>query len=499
MGKRGRATVGKPNVGKGACAVVWICAVTSIALPAQTVKTIFSFNGGDGDAPSSSLVQATNGQFYGTTAINFGVVFSITPSGREEDLYSFCDPCSAGYGPADLIQATDGDLYSTTVGAGANLGGTVFRMTLDGTLTTLYSFCGNACVGKPSSPSGGLVQTLKGDFYGLSLYGGNYSASCELGCGTVFRISPSGTLSTIYSFCSQPDCADGKYPHGSLVQGANGNLYGVTGNGALVTDSCPKGCGTIFEVSPAGTLTTIYSFCEESGCPDGSNPTSGLVQAGGDFFGTTGVGGYNDNGTAFRITPSGALTTLYRFCSESACADGSGPGPPVLAADGNFYGTTGTGGTSATCPHGCGTIFMLTPSGTFTSAYSFSCPEAFPNGCPDGILPGPLLQSTNGDLYGPTYFGGTNNLGTVYSLSVGVVSFVEPQTTAGKEGSSIKILGTNLADATSVTFNGTPAAFLVPASSVITTTVPAGATTGRIEVVTPNGTLSSSVPFHVLP
>jgi uncharacterized repeat protein (TIGR03803 family) len=110
-----------------------------------------------------------------------------------------------------------------------------------------------------------------------------------------------------------------------------------------------------------------------------------------------------------------------------------------------------------------------------------------------------LMQATNGEFYGTTADGGANGFGTVFSLSVGLGPFVETQTTVGKVGAAVKILGTDLTGATSVTFNGTAAVFNVVAPSLITATVPAGATTGTVEVVTPGGTLSSNVPYRVAP
>ena|SRR5579863_7632481 len=201
--------------------------------------------------------------------------------------------------------------------------------------------------------------------------------------------------------------------------------------------SCTGGCGTVFKITPSGTLTALHSF---AGYPtDGSEPLAGLVQAtDGNLYGTTYSGGPNDEGTVFEITPTGGLTTLYAFCPQSGCADGSNP----LAA---------------------------------------------------------LVQDTNGTLYGTTLLGGANGDGTLFSLSVGLGPFVEMQPISGKVGAAVKILGTNLTGATSVSFNGTAATFTVVSSSFIKTTVPAGATTGTVQVVTPSGTLLSNVPFRVLP
>jgi uncharacterized repeat protein (TIGR03803 family) len=187
------------------------------------------------------------------------------------------------------------------------------------------------------------------------------------------------------------------------------------------------------------------------------------------------------------------MTTLYSFCSLANCADGANPQAGLVqATNGEIYGNTQLGGAS----NGAGTVFQITPSGTLTTLYSF-CSLA---NCADGGNPeAGLVQATNGGLYGPTYSGGANLYGTVFSLSLGLGPFVESLPTAGKVASPVKILGTDLTGTTSVTFNGTAAVFTVASPTLITTTVPAGASTGEIEMVTPGGTLSSNVPFRVLP
>ncbi len=208
------------------------------------------------------------------------------------------------------------------------------------------------------------------------------------------------------------------------------------------------------------------------------------------MYGTTLRGGTNNYGTVFKLTPSGKRTTLYSFCLKSGCTDGSSPYAALIqATDGNLYATTKKGGV-----YGEGTVFKITPSGQLTTLYSF-CPKS---GCTDGRFPSAgLVQDTNGTFYGTTSAGGSNKDGTVFSLSVGLGPFVETQTASGTVGAPVKILGTNLIGATNVTFNGTAAAFTVVSASLITTNVPNGATTGTVEVTTPGGTLKSKVPFRV--
>jgi uncharacterized repeat protein (TIGR03803 family) len=446
------------------------------------LTTLASFGGRDGGAPDAVLVQATNGQFYGATFNN--TIFTITPTGTLTLLFTF-DGTDGDFPDAGLVQAANGYLYGTTYTGGANndcqIGGcgTIFKITPRGTLTTVYNFCSqNGCT-DGANPTAGLIQANNGDLYGTTQGDGANGTG-----GTVFKITPGGTLTTLYSFCALPyPCADGANPSG-LVQAIDGNFYGTTGNGGA------NNAGTIFKITPGGTLTTLYSFCAQSGCPDGENPQAALIQANnGNFYGTTGNGGTNGSyGTVFEITPSGALTTIYSFCAQSGCTDGTDPlAALVQGTDGRLYGTTAKGGAN-----GDGTVFKITPSGALTTLHSF--------GGADGFDPmAGLMQATNGEFYGTTADGGANGFGTVFSLSVGLGPFVETQTTVGKVGAAVKILGTDLTGATSVTFNGTAAVFNVVAPSLITATVPAGATTGTVEVVTPGGTLSSNVPYRVAP
>ena len=489
-----------------ACGVFLLWAAAAIALSAQTLTTLASFDRRDGETPDANLVQATDGNFYGTTfnggtqndmicSYGCGTIFKITPNGMLTSLHSFCSlsGCADGASPiAGLVQGTDGNLYGTTSqGGAAGSYGTVFKITSSGTLTTLHTFGSTDTDGL--YPMGGLVQGADGDFYGTTSSGGgaNYD-------GTVFKITPTGTLTILYSF----DGTDGASPTGRLVQVTDGNFYGTTAYGG-VSPTCPysNGCGTVFKITPSGVLTTLHSF---SGT-DGNNPSAALVQAtNGDFFGTTEDGGAHAHapyGTVFKITSSGTLTTLHNFVGT----DGSFPFAALLeATNGDFYGTTIEGGTGSYCKadYGCGTIFQITQSGTLTTIYNF-CSL---NGCTDGDYPfGGLNQDTNGTLYGTTQDGGSvsggcpsGNCGTVFSLSVGLKPFVETQPTFGAVGTAVNILGSNLTGATSVRFNGTPAVFTVVSKALITTTVPTGATTGTVEVVRPNGKGLSNVPFTVL-
>jgi len=359
-------------------------------LSAQSLTTLYSFAGSDGANPDARLVQGNDGNFYGNTwgggPSGNGTIFKITPSGTLTTLYSFAF-FDGEHPAAGLTQGRDGNFYGTTESGGADDAGAVFQITPSGTLTTLYSFTG----GDGEFPYAGLVQGSDGNFYGTTVFGG---ADClDLGCGTVFQITPSGTLTTLYIFAG----SDGANPYAGLVQGSDGNFYGTTKLGGL--GPCTGGCGTVFKITPSGTLTTLYGFAGS----DGEFPYAGLVQGSdGNFYGTTYGGGANSDGTVFKITPGGTLTTLYSFASS----DGASPiAGLVQGSDGNFYGTTAGGGANSD-----GTVFKITPSGALTTLYSFAG-----NG---GANPDAgLVQGSDGNFYGTTAGGGANNKGTVFRLS----------------------------------------------------------------------------------
>ncbi len=465
-----------------------VVASSTSTATAQTFTLLHSFDGTDGATPvDAPLIQATNGSLYGTTFVggvnNAGSVFKITPSGTFTNLYSFCSQpnCTDGAQPyAGVLQARDGNFYGTTYTGGAYAGGTVFRITPSGTLTTIYSFCSPGC-SDGDAPQSGLILGSDGNFYGVTTYGGPYLN------GSLFKISPSGTLTTLYSFCAQSDCADGRVPASVLVQGSDGNFYGATYLGGA------NDRGTLFKITPTGTLTTLYSFCSQSGCTDGSYPQyAALAEApDGVFYGTTPEGGAYGEGLVFKITSAGKFATVYSFCSQQGCPDGASPYASLIQAPaGIFYGTT-SGGSKV-----WGSIFKLAPSGTLSTLYTF-CSQG---SCPDGANPwSPLVQHTNGTFYGTTAYWGPNDSGTVFSLSVGLDPFVRLASNAGTAGKTIQVLGQSFTGATAVSFNGTAAAFKVVSDTYLRAVVPVGATTGFVTVTTPGGTLTSNQKFRVRP
>jgi uncharacterized repeat protein (TIGR03803 family) len=419
----------------------------------------------------------------------------MTAAGVFQPLYIFCQnlPCTDGAQPyAPMVQASDGNLYGTTYLGGtyshcSDGCGTVFKITPNGVLTTIYSFCSQTGCPDGQFPFGGIVLGPDGNFYGTTAGGGN--ASCWIGCGTVFRITPGGTLTTLHTFSGN----DGSNPYAGLMLAADGNLYGVSSAGGTRQQNGYG--GTVFKVTPNGVLTTLYNFCSLSYCFDGSNPVGTLVQgADGDFYGTTEFGGdlpcpvYEVGcGTTFKVSPGGALTTLHAFNGNDGADLLSGL---ALGDDGNFYGTAAQGGTLCNYP-GCGNVFRMTPAGALTVLHNFNQS--------DGSYPaGGVMQAPDGLFYGTTGGGGSNGYGTVFSLDIGLPPFVTLQPTSGTVGTPVTILGSNLTGAASVTFNNTPATFQVVSASEITTSVPAGATSGFVQVAVGSSTVHSNTDFQVV-
>jgi uncharacterized repeat protein (TIGR03803 family) len=347
------------------------------------LTTLHSFTGGtNGVNPQAALVQGRDGNFYGTTygAPAFGAngtVFKISTNGALTTLHSFSASGWDGANPqAALVQGRDGDFYGTTSSGGGSYG-TVFKISTNGALTSLYSFgmfvipYGIATDG--ANPEAALVQGSDGNFYGTTSSGG------EGAVGTVFKISTNGTLITLHSF-SWPK--DGDAPYAGLVQGSDGYLYGTTAYGGT------NNWGNVFQISTNGALTNLYYF---TGTNDGAYPYAGLVQGGdGSFYGTTLT-------SVFKVGTNGVLTSLHSF-GITNYAEGPNAGL-VKGRDGYFYGTMVGGGTN-----NLGTVFKISTNGALTTLYSFT-------GSSDGSGPNAVVQGSDGNFYGTTY-------GTVFRLTI---------------------------------------------------------------------------------
>jgi uncharacterized repeat protein (TIGR03803 family) len=381
------------------CFVFFFCLATVLASPAQTFKSLVTFDGTNGIQPGyGSLVQDTAGGFYGTTlsggdntdycsdgeGYGCGTIFKVTPAGEFTALYNFCSQtnCTDGNSPfGGLVRGANGNFYGTTSGGG--FGGTVFEITPQGALTTLYSFCSQANCADGEEPLAGLVLARNGSFYGTTSYGGANNA------GTIFEITPAGKLSTLHNFCSQANCTDGNTVFSPLVQGKNGKLYGTTTSGGA------QGAGTVFQITLAGKFTTLHNF----GFEDGAYPYGALLEtSAGSFVGTTLSGGTRNDGAIFQITSAGKFTTLYDFCVTTYCRDGANPTAGLIrGANGDFYGTTNSGGTNYR-----GTVFKFS-AGKVKILYSFCSKES----CADGESPlAGVVQTADGTLYGTTEDGG---------------------------------------------------------------------------------------------
>jgi len=464
-----------PFSGRNLVFALLFTALSFITSRADTFKTLIIFDWINGATPvDTPLVQGVDGDLYGTTlgggANGAGTVFKMTPAGTVTTLYSFCSlaNCADGAEPyGGIVLAGDGNFYGTTFQGGAadGISGTVFKITRSGKLTTLHSFNGTDGA-RPNAP---LIQAANGELYGITENGGPSNS------GTFFKITTGGALTTLYNFT-------GALLNAPLVQGTDGNFYSTSEWGGA------NGYGMIFKLTPRGSFSILHSFLST----DGSAPAGGLLRAlDGDLYGTTYGGGSNNScengcGTVFKISLAGALTTLHNFDST----DGSNPIAALIqATDHNFYGTTYGGGTAG----GWGTVFKITPAGKVTTLHSFSGT--------DGAQPyGPVSQDTSGNLYG-TATNGTSTApdGTAFLVLTGLKPFVSFVRNRGKVGQTVGILGQGLTDTTSVSFGGVIAAFKIRSDTYLTATVPDGASSGYVTVITPTASLKSNVPFQVLP
>lgn len=368
-----------------------------IRCPVFTLLHTLGF-GTDGGYPQSGLMVGSDGNFYGTTEYggltDDGVVYSVPPTGTESVIANFTGGTASSGPVGGLLQASDGNFYGTTYWGGTNNSGTVFKLSPGGVITTLWSF-GTGSDGE--FPKGGLVQASDGSFYGMTGSGGT------TGYGTVFRITPAGVETVLWNFGTG---TDGYAPQGALLTGSDGNLYGTTSLGGT------NGRGTIFNITLGGIETIVWNF---QGSTDGGLPAPNLILGSdGNFYGTAEVGGTNRGGTLFKLTPAGTLSVVWAF---GAGTDGNGPWSGVTqGSDGNFYGTTVSGGTIQTCgisyDYGCGTVFRVTPAGEETVLWDFGFGG-------NGAQPFPLsvVQSADGSLFGVTTVGSPTGGGLIYQLT----------------------------------------------------------------------------------
>jgi uncharacterized repeat protein (TIGR03803 family) len=368
---------------------------------AQTFGTLAAFStaSGVGQTPTASLIQGSDGYLYGTTygggGNSKGTVFRIDSAGNLTILHSFGATASDGQNPyASLIQASDGDFYGTTFGGGINNKGTAFKMDSAGNITILHAFGATSTDGQ--NPYAPLIQASDGNLYGTTLSGGAYSG------GTVFQIDSAGSVNVLHSFNGN---GDGSSPYGGLVQGADGSLYGTTWSGGI------NNKGTVFKLNTSGAFTQLYAFAGK----DGSYPVATLLLASdGNFYGTTQYGGpgytsgLTGHGTIFRIDSAGHLLTMYSFGVKTG--DGNTPSAPLIqASDGLLYGVTSSGGAA-----GDGAVFKMDLNGSVLLLHSFN------TGGLDGQSPqGGLLQADDHSFYGTCSTGGAGSAGTLFRIKRG--------------------------------------------------------------------------------
>jgi uncharacterized repeat protein (TIGR03803 family) len=351
----------------------------------RVITTLHSFSGGDdGASPQGGLVLASDGNFYGSAQTGgtnpVGIIFRTTPSGVVSRLYTFHGTSDGGSASYGFIQGSDGSFYGITIGGGTSNKGTIFKLTTDGVLTTLYSFTGG---GDGRNPIGRLTQGSDGNFYGTTVGGGSTNDY-----GTVFRFSPDGVFTSLYWFRGNNDSM---FPHTGLVQGDDGNFYGTTHG---------YGYGIVFMITTHGDFTTLHSF---TGGVDGEAPEYELVPGpDGGLYGTT-CDAPTYHGTVFKISTNGVYAHLHAF---QTFEEGTGPNSRlVLASDGKLYGTTSYGGSS-----NVGMVFKLSTDGAFTNLHSFNKSDG---GWPETGL----VQGIDGYLYGTTFNGGSNGYGTYFKVS----------------------------------------------------------------------------------
>jgi uncharacterized repeat protein (TIGR03803 family) len=444
------------------------------ALSAAIYTVLFDFLvGGPGPQwPGGYLPQGRDGDLYGWSynggATNNGSMWKTDPSGTVSVIYNFAsgNDCQNG-----MTLGTDGNFYGTAL-TNCTGAGYVFKITPTGTLTVLHTFTGTPDGYGP----GPLTKYTDGNFYGVTNTGGANNA------GSVFKITPTGTLTILHSFVI--DTNGFFYPTYGLTVGNDGNFYGTFyPNGAYTL-------GGVFKMTPSGTATLLHTF---TGNPDGFEPDAGVTLGrDGNFYGTTRFGGTQNEGTIFKMTPSGTVTILHSFYQPSDYA--VNPAAPLLqATDGNFYGVA-----DSCTQFGCGVqdLYEITPSGTLTVLQEFTSATD-----PNGSYPyWPLIQDTNGIMYGVTQQGGTVNGGVLFSLNISAAPFASLVSTSGREGVKIGILGQGFSSSSVVKFGGVQATTIQrTGTTFINATVPAGALTAAVTVTTGATTLTSPQTFKVTP
>jgi uncharacterized repeat protein (TIGR03803 family) len=378
--------------------LITVSALMTVSAEAKGFRLLYTFSGStDGSGPTY-MVQASDGNFYGTTysggAYGYGTVFKIDNKGKEAVLYSF-QGSADGSAPQGVVMDSIGNLWGTTQNGGTYGFGTLFKIAPDGH-AVWHSFQGYP--GDGAGPVGPPILDQNGNLYGITMQGGN--GSCQIGswqgCGVVYALDTfSGYVGIVHNFQGWP--TDGAIP-AALILGSKGGFFGTTSLGGTTncTNNTP-GCGIVFKISSTGKEVILHSFTGAS--HDGDSPTGLLVDAQGNIYGTTVQGGTWGGGEVYELPSHGKITKLYSFKGGSS---GQNPiGSLVRDNIGNTYGTTEYGPTHGCSGSGCGTIFKVSPKGKHNLLF------AFPDGAQDGVVPTTgLMRTSSGVLYGVTQFGG---------------------------------------------------------------------------------------------
>ena len=393
---------------------------TVLAQNPAAEKVVFNFTATTGYYPSGVIRDAI-GNLYIATELGgnnqdctdgCGNILKLShPAGKATVLYTF-GPSGEGLegpNPSGLVRDAMGNLYGATAYGGTTFyAGTVFKLTPSGKKETLHNFAGGD---DGLQPLGGVTIDSAGNLYGTTEYGGGTGCGGS-GCGVVYEVTPSGSETILYSFTGG---IDGAQPQASPILDASGNLYGTALEGGDLT--CPLesgiGCGTAWKLDTSGNLTVLYSF---TGSTDGAAPGAGLtMDSSGNLYGDAVAGGDLSCdppvgcGVVFEINSSGNFAVLHTFTGGPD--DGEAPFATLLRdTNGNLYGTTVEGGNQF-CESGCGIVFKLNASGNETILHAFT------GGTTDGEYPvGPLITNGTATLYGTTGYGGLANGGVVFAV-----------------------------------------------------------------------------------
>jgi uncharacterized repeat protein (TIGR03803 family) len=448
----------------------------------------FQASGGvDAVSPLGAIAQGEDGSLYSTAqtggANDWGAVWKITPAGSERLLYSFCSAtnCTDGDTPVSGLTLRPNSHFLGTTGLsdGFNGPGTIFDVSQAGSLSTLFTFSTNT---NGAAPATSPILGPDGAFYGVASSGG-----ASDNCGTVYRLS--AAFAVIHTFDKTHGCG----PVG-LVLGTDGSFYGTTATGGT------SNSGVVFKLTYRPGLATLFSVITNVAATNGS-PVGSLVEGSdGNFYGVTaGIqkSGTTSFGSVFQVIPSGVLTTLHEL---NGTTDGAFPTAGLtFASDGNLYGTASGGGA------GVGTLFQSTLTGDFTVLNTFTGENSGSNPSntvqhTNGLLYG--VTSFGGAFSGFGYdcsLNSNDGCGVVYSWNGSLPPFVSTVQLMGAVGSTIEILGQGFTSTTTVSFNGTAASATIQSGTSLFATVPTGATTGPVTVTTSTGTLTSNRPFIVVP